>query len=135
MDILELRRKIMTNQLMVYYIPNNPNIPKGHIYTLYLNNNTNLDLSSILNTQTITLENSTASSVANTSDKSQITISKEDYTKLLELNNMAYQLSTKRTADIQSFIQEETKTTTELTKINTERQELIKKLTKGKEVV
>ena len=45
----------MTSELMTYYIPNNPNIPKGHIYTLYLNHNTNLDLSSIINLKTIRL--------------------------------------------------------------------------------
>lgn len=124
----------MTNQIMTYYIPNNPNIPKGHIYTFYLNHNTNLDLSAILNTQTITLNNVVQSAKGVVTETSQITISKEDYTRLLELNNIAHQLITKRTNDIQTFIEAETKTTTELTKINTERQELIKKLTpeKGK---
>ena len=120
----------MTNELMTYYIPNNPNIPKGHIYTLYLNHNTNLDLSSILNLQTITLNNTIKSEKGITQEISQITISQEDYTKLLELNNQTYQLNTKRTNDIQTFIQNETQTVAELTKINTERQELIKKLTK-----
>ncbi len=124
----------MTKSIMTYYIPNNPNIPKGHIYTLYLNNNNNLDLTSILNTQTITINSTNLSPHGPVSESSQIIISKEDYTRLLELNNLAYQLTTKRTADIQKFIQEETKTTSELTKINTERQELIKKLTKRKEV-
>lgn len=124
----------MTNQIMTYYIPNNPNIPKGHIYTLYLNNNTNLDLSSILNTQTITLNSIIDPTKPSSKETNQIIISKEDYTRLLELNNIAYQLSNKRTVDIQRFIQEETKTTTELSKINTERQQLIKKLTKEKDV-
>ena len=120
----------MTNNLMTYYIPNNPNIPKGHIYTLYLNHNTNLDLSSILNLQTITVNNVLPTSNGPVQETSQITISASDYTRLLELNNQAYQLTNKRTADIQNFIQAETKTTAELTKINTERQELIKRLTK-----
>ena len=124
----------MTNQIMTYYIPNNPNIPKGHIYTLYLNNNTNLDLSSILNTQTITLNSIIDPTKPSSKETNQIIISKEDYTRLLELNNIAYQLSNKRTVNIQRFIQEETKTTTELSKINTERQQLIKKLTKEKDV-
>jgi hypothetical protein len=120
----------MTRDLMTYYIPNNPNIPKGHIYTLYLNNNTNLDLSSILNLQTVTVSNILQSASGPIQATSQITMSQEDYTKLLELNNQAFQLTTKRTADIQSFIQAETKTTAELAKINSERQELIKRLTK-----
>ena len=47
----------MTQELMTYYIPNNPSITKGRIYTLYINHNTNLDLSSILDLQTVTLKN------------------------------------------------------------------------------
>ena len=122
----------MNNQITTYYIPNNPNIPKGHIYTLYLNNNTNLELSSILNTKSLQLNTLISpTEKAPSPAENTITISQEDYTRLLELNNLAYQLSTKRTKDIQSFIATETKTTTELSKINTERQELIKKLTKG----
>ena len=39
----------MNNNITTYYIPNNPNVDKGLIYTLYLNNNKNLDLSSIIN--------------------------------------------------------------------------------------
>lgn len=122
----------MNNQIITYYIPNNPNIPKGHIYTLYLNNNTNLDLTSILNMKNLSL-NTVINPTPNISslDKNMITISLENYTRLLELNNLAYQLSNKRTKDIQSFIATETKTTTELSKINAEREELIKKLTKG----
>lgn len=121
----------MTNQMITYYIPNNPNIPKGHIYTFYLNNNTNLDLSQILNTQTIIVNSVKSTTQGPIQDKNEITISKEDYTRLLELNNIAYQLTTRRTKDIQAFIQAETKTTSELAKINNERQELIKKLTKN----
>ena len=120
----------MTNQLMTYYIPNNPNIPKGHIYTFYLNNNTNLDLSQILNTKNIIVNCVKTTTQGPVQDTNEITISKEDYTRLLELNNIAYQLTTRRTNDIQAFIQAETKTTSELAKINNERQELIKKLTK-----
>lgn len=120
----------MTNEIMTYYIPNNPNIPKGHIYTLYLNHNTNLDLSSILNLQTLTLNNIIETQNGPIQQTSQITISKEDYTKLLELNNSIFNLTSKRTAAIETFIASETKTTEELAKINTERLELIKRLTK-----
>lgn len=116
----------MTNELITYYIPTNKNITKGPIYTLYLNKNTNLDLSSILKLETITISNTTNTPTGPIKETNQITISKEDYTKLLELNNQAYQLTTKRSADIQAFIQAETKTMEELTKINGERQELIK---------
>ena len=106
----------MNQEIKTYYIPKNPNIIKGHIYTLYINNNTNLDLSSIINTKI-----------------SSISISEKDYTKLLELNNISYQLTNKRTINIQNFLNEETKIITELTKLNTEKQELIKKLTREKE--
>ena len=116
----------MTNELITYYIPTNPNITKGPIYTLYLNKNTNLDLSSLLNLQTITINNIVDTTTGPIQETSSITISKDDYTKLLELNNQAYQLTTKRSADIQAFIQAETKTMEELTKINGECQELIK---------
>ena len=125
----------MSNQIMTYYIPNNPNIPKGHIYTLYLNNNKNMDLSSILNTQTITLNNIISTPKGKINEQSQITISKEDYTRLLELNSLSHQLSTKRDNVIKAFIKEETMATTELAKVNTERHELIKKLTKGKDAI
>ena len=77
----------MTNELTTYYIPNNLNITKGHIYTLYLNHNTNLDLSSLLNLQTITVSNLLQSAKGPIQSTSQITRSQEDYTKLLELNN------------------------------------------------
>ena len=120
----------MTNEIITYYIPNNPNIPKGHIYTLYLNHNTNLDLSSILNLQTLTFNNVIETQNGPLQQTIGITISKDDYTKLLELNNSIFNLTSKRTAAIETFIASETKTTEELAKINTERQELIKKLTK-----
>ena len=119
----------MTNEIITYYIPNNPNISKGHIYTLYLNHNTNLDLSSILNLQTLTLNNVIETQNGPIQQTIGITISKEDYTKLLELNNSIFNLTSKRTAAIETFIASETQTTIELAKINTQRQELLKKLT------
>ena len=109
----------MNNSIKVHYIPKNPNIQKGSIYTLYINNNSNLDLKPIINAKNL-----------NTNKKS-IMISEQDYTRLLELNNIAYQLTTKRTQDIQKFLNEEARIITKLTQINTERQELVKKLTKG----
>lgn len=125
----------MTNNITTYYIPNNPKITKGTIYNLYLNKNTNLNLTSITDTKNISLNNIIKTNNQTITQTNNITISKEDYTKLLELNNKAYQLTTKRTNNIQKFIQEETKTTTELAQLNTERQELIKKLTKKGTVI
>ena len=97
----------------------------------FLKNNTNLDLSTILNTKNLQLQDLIQSNMSTTpKSKATITISNEDYTRLLELNNQVYQLVEKRNMDIQEFIQKETTTTEELSKINTERQGLIKKLTK-----
>ncbi len=114
----------MKQQITTYYIPNNPKILKGRIYTLYINSNNNLDLTSIKNIRNINISDN---------QNTTITITEKEYTRLLELNNIAYQLNTKRTTDIQNFLNEETKTLEELTKINTERQEIIKKLTNKKE--
>ena len=124
----------MNAQITTYYIPENPIILRGSIYTFYLNNNTNLDLSTILNTKNLQLQDLIQSNMSPTPEaKATITISNEDYTRLLELNNQVYQLVEKRNVDIQEFIQKETATTEELSKINTERQGLIKKLTKDGE--
>ena len=76
----------MKEEIYTYKIPNNPYIQKGRIYTLYINNNTNLDLSSIINIQNSKKEQS-----------NNIIISEKDYKKLLELNNIIYQLTNKRT--------------------------------------
>lgn len=107
----------MDTEIKKYYIPQNPNVLKGHIYTMYINNNTNMDLSTILNIYSNTVP---------------ITISQTDYNKLIELNNIAIQLTNKRTQNIQAFLQEETITTNELSKVNIERELLIKKLSKEK---
>ena len=115
----------MNSEIKTYYIPKNPNIIKGRIYTLYINNNNNLDLYGVINTKTI--------KIPTQSQTDSIMLSGQDYTKLLELNNRTYQLNNNRSINIQKFITEENKTITELSKINSERQELIKKLTNRKE--
>ncbi len=65
----------MTQNITTYYIPQNLNINKGKIYTLYLNKVTNLDLSSIITNNNQTKEKATDT----------ITLSKDDYNKLLVL--------------------------------------------------
>ena len=65
----------MTQNITTYYIPQNLNINKGKIYTLYLNKITNLDLSNILT------NNNKAEEISSES----ITLSKADYNKLLTL--------------------------------------------------
>lgn len=117
----------MNNQITTYYLPKNQNIQKGKIYTIYKSGINNLDLTPIITAKTLKIENL----VSKKSDSSKITISKDDYTKLLELNNLSYQLSERRNQELQNFIKEQTKTAEEITKVSLERQELINKLTKG----
>lgn len=119
----------MNNSIKIYDIPQNPHIQSGKIYTFYLNNNTNLDLSTILNPQPFLLNDLIQQNISS-NQESPIIVSKEEYQKLLKLNEKIYTLIEERNKDIQEFIRKETQTTTELTKINTERQGLIKKLTK-----
>lgn len=119
----------MNSQAKIYYIPQNPHIKAGKIYTFYLNNNTNLELSSILNIQTLQLKDLIQKNISSNQQNS-IIITDEEYQKLIELNEKVSTLIEERNKDIQEFIRKETETTTELTKINTERQGLIKTLTK-----
>ena len=119
----------MNSQAKIYYIPKNPHIKSGKIYTFYLNNNTNLDLSSILNLQTLQLKDLIQKNISSNQQNS-IIITNEEYQKLRELNEKVSTLIEERNKDIQEFIRKETETTTELTKINTERQGLIITLTK-----
>ena len=119
----------MNTQITTYYIPENPIILRGSIYTFYLNNNTNLDLSTILNTKNLQLQDLIKKNLSSNQKKS-IIITDDEYQQLIDLNEKVTKLIEERDKNIQEFIQKETKTPTELTKINTERQGLIKKLTK-----
>ena len=119
----------MNTQPNVYYIPKNPHVKAGKIYTFYLNNNTNLDLSTIVNLQTVQLQDLIKKNLSSNQKKS-IIITDDEYQQLIDLNEKVTKLIEERDKNIQEFIQKETKTTTELTKINTERQGLIKTLTK-----
>lgn len=119
----------MNTQPNVYYIPKNPHVKAGKIYTFYLNNNTNLDLSTILNLQTAQLQDLIKKNLSSTQKKS-IIITDDEYQQLIDLNEKVNKLIEERDKNIQEFIQKETTATTELIKINTERQNLIKILTK-----
>ena len=119
----------MNTQPNVYYIPKNPHVKAGKIYTFYLNNNTNLDLSTILNLQTVQLQDLIKKNLSSNQKKS-IIITDDEYQQLIALNEKVTKLIEERDKNIQEFIQKETTATTELTKINTERQNLIKILTK-----
>ena len=99
------------------------------IYTFYLNNNTNLDLSTIVNLQTVQLQDLIKKNLSSNQKKS-IIITDDEYQQLIDLNEKVTKLIEERDKNIQEFIQKETTATTELTKINTERQNLIKILTK-----
>lgn len=119
----------MNTQPNVYYIPKNPHVKAGKIYTFYLNNNTNLDLSTILNLQTAQLQDLIKKNLSST-QKNSIIITDDEYQQLIDLNEKVTKLIEERDKNIQEFIQKETTATTELIKINTERQNLIKILTK-----
>ena len=95
----------MTQNITSYYIPQNLNITKGKIYTLYLNKATNLDLTSIIPKKDLTLQGIIQPQSINQST-SPITLTEEAYTSILSL------------AD-------------ETTKLYNQTQELVKKLTKG----
>ena len=77
MVIIKSKEDIMTQNITTYYIPQNLNIKQGKIYTLYLNKVTNLDLTSI-----IEKEKSIQSKGVSTNN---ITLTKDDYNKLLVL--------------------------------------------------
>lgn len=70
------------NSIRTYYIPVNNNISKGPIYTLYINNNKNLDLTSILEENSLTLNN-----MINPFKENKIILEKSDYDELVKLNN------------------------------------------------
>lgn len=70
------------NNVITYYIPVNSKIDKGAIYTLYLNNNKNLDLSSILEEKKLTLNN-----VIIPFKENKIILEKSDYDEFIFLNN------------------------------------------------
>ena len=71
----------MNNKIKTYYIPVNPNIKQGTIYTLYLNNNNNLDLSKVLEEEKITLNN-----IITPFKENKIIIENNDYNKLMSIN-------------------------------------------------
>ena len=71
----------MVQNIITYYIPQNNNVTSGRIYNLYLNKITNLDLSSVI----------TATNLDN--QLNCITLSKEDYEKLINLVNKTSELN------------------------------------------
>ena len=71
----------MNNKIKIYYIPENLNIKKGQIYTLYINKNNNLDLSSILE------EEKTFNNIIVPFKENKIIIEEKEYSKLIEINN------------------------------------------------
>ena len=99
----------MNNQTTTYYIPTNPSIKSGSIYTLYINNNKNLDLTSILvpiTPQPVPI--------------STISINKKDYNQLLKLNKDYQNIIKSITNKIELFINDQKKYIGELTKLEKE---------------
>lgn len=107
----------MNNKIEIYYIPKNPNIKKGPIYTLYLNKNTNLDLSSILE------NNKTFNNIINPFKENKIIIEEKEYQKILEINNKLKKL----TSEIANNIND-------LNKLNIEYQTLLKLITNERKI-
>lgn len=70
----------MNNKIKIYYIPENLNIKKGQIYTLYINKNNNLDLSSILE------EEKTFNNIIVPFKENKTIIEENDYNKLISIN-------------------------------------------------
>lgn len=70
----------MNNKIKIYYIPTNPNIKKGSLYTLYINKNNNLDLSSILE------EENKLNNIIVPFKENKIIIENNDYNKLMSIN-------------------------------------------------
>lgn len=100
----------MTQTINTYYIPQNLNIPKGKIYCLYINKVTNLDLSSVIPKKDVTLNGILQPNKEVTPTKpstSTIPLSEEDYTRILSLIDTS-------------------------TKLYNQSQELVKKITKGR---
>ena len=111
----------MTNQLTTYYIPQNPNIQTGTIYTLYLNNNTNLDLTSILQKQELY-----SNEIATPFKENKIIIEQIYYNELIQMLNQTSILLTNITNNIKSYREEENKNLTELINLNQKCQETVK---------
>ena len=109
----------MNNQIKTYYIPNNPNITKGIIYTLYINNNTNLDLTSIITDEKSNYQN-------------KLIIENTNYNKLILLNKQINDSIVKRSNIIQNFIKIEKENLTELSKLNQEYQKILKQIIERK---
>ena len=99
----------MTQTINTYYIPQNLNITKGKIYCFYMNKVTNLDLSSIIPSKDITLNGILQPNKEVTAKPTTniVQLSEEDYTSILSLADTS-------------------------TKLYNQSQELVKKLTKGR---
>lgn len=114
----------MNNQVITYYIPTNPNIKSGSIYTLYINNNTNLDLSSII-AETPTKSNNIII------PPTKITLELKDYNKLLNVNKELQNSITKINTNIEKIITEEKQTINNLIKLNSEYNNILKSISVG----
>lgn len=98
----------MNNQTTTYYIPTNPSIKSGPIYTLYINNNKNLDLTSIL------VQKQTPQQIPT------ISLNTKDYNQLLRINKDYQNIIKSFNNKIELFITEQKKYITELTKLEKE---------------
>lgn len=111
----------MNNKIKTYYIPVNPNIKQGTIYTLYLTNNNNLDLTQIIEDDKTTLNN-----IITPFKENKIIIEEQTYNHIIQLTNKIEDTINNKTINTQKYMEEEKKYIEELTKLNIECQNLIK---------
>lgn len=102
----------MNDEIKTYYIPTNPNIKNGQIYTLYINNNNNLDLTSIVSEE------------KKLTNKMVIDIQK--YNNLLKVNKQIQDTINKSNISIENFLKEHKQNTNELVKLNIEYNNMLK---------
>ena len=107
----------MNNRITTYYIPNNPNILTGQIYTLYVNNNTNLDLTNIIEEKELV--------------KPKILINNDEYNKLINICRQIQTTINKRNNNIENYIKEEKENINNLNKLNIDYNNILKNLTSG----
>ena len=80
----------MTQSIITYYIPQNLQINKGKIYTLYINKIKNLDLSSIITKKIPDIMNFTPQPLPQKNNN--ISLTEEDYNEILSLIDTSIKL-------------------------------------------
>jgi len=115
----------MNTKLTTYYIPTNSNVTNGTIYTLYLNNNNNLDLTSILQKQDLN-----SNEAATSFKENKLIIEEYNYNELIEIINKTNILLT----DINNYQQVMFKSLQDLINLNQKCQLVVKSFEEGRKI-